>query len=88
MRVVDSCNERQQLAFVFVATARQRDSRDEGLDPVGSGFSASPVAVDGKIYLTSEDGEMFVIAAGREFKQLATNSLGELVMPRRRCPTE
>ncbi len=50
------------------------------LDPVGSGFSASPVAADGKIYLTSEDGEILVIAAGREFKQLATNSMGELVM--------
>jgi outer membrane protein assembly factor BamB len=50
------------------------------LDPVGSGFSASPVAADGKIYLTSEDGEILVIAAGREFKQLETNSMGELVM--------
>jgi outer membrane protein assembly factor BamB len=50
------------------------------LEPVGSGFSASPVAADGKIYLTSEDGEMLVIAAGREFTQLATNSMGELVM--------
>jgi outer membrane protein assembly factor BamB len=50
------------------------------LDPVGSGFSASPIATDGKIYLSSEDGEMFVIAAGREFKQLAVNSMGELLM--------
>ena len=50
------------------------------LEPVGSGFSASPVAADGKIYLSSEDGEMFVVAAGREFKQLATNSMGELLM--------
>ena len=50
------------------------------LDPVGSGFSASPVAADGKIYLTSEDGEILVVAAGREFRQLATNSMGELVM--------
>ena len=31
------------------------------LSPVGSGFSASPVAADGKIYLSSEDGEMLVI---------------------------
>jgi outer membrane protein assembly factor BamB len=50
------------------------------LDPVGSGFSASPVAADGKIYLTSEDGEVLAIAAGREFKHLATNSMGELIM--------
>ena len=50
------------------------------LDPVGSGFSASPVAADGRIYLTSEDGEILVLAAGREFRRIATNSMGELVM--------
>ena len=47
---------------------------------VGSGYSASPVAADGKIYLSSEDGEMLVIAAGREFKHIATNAMGELLM--------
>jgi outer membrane protein assembly factor BamB len=50
------------------------------LPHVGSGYSASPVAADGKIYLSSEDGEMLVIAAGREFKHIATNSMGELLM--------
>jgi outer membrane protein assembly factor BamB len=50
------------------------------LEYVGSGYSASPVAADGKIYLSSEDGEMIVVAAGREFKPLATNSMGELLM--------
>jgi outer membrane protein assembly factor BamB len=47
---------------------------------IGSGYSASPVAADGKIYLSSEDGEMLVVAAGREFKILGTNSMGELLM--------
>jgi outer membrane protein assembly factor BamB len=50
------------------------------LEPVGSGFSASPVAADGRLYLTSEDGEILVVAAGREFRTMATNSMGELVM--------
>jgi hypothetical protein len=50
------------------------------LAPVGSGFSASPVAADGKIYLSNEDGEMIVIAAGDKFSQIATNSVGELLM--------
>ena len=50
------------------------------LPVVGSGFSASPVAADGRIYLSSEDGEMLVVAAGRTFKHLATNSMGELLM--------
>ena len=46
----------------------------------GSGFSASPVAADGKIYLTSEDGDMFVIKAGPKFETLTTNSIGEPLM--------
>ncbi|MBO0857656.1 MAG: PQQ-binding-like beta-propeller repeat protein [Chloracidobacterium sp.] len=47
---------------------------------VGSGFSASPVAADGKLYLSNEDGEMLIIAAGRKFKIIAANSIGELLM--------
>ncbi len=47
---------------------------------VGSGFSASPVAADGKLYLSNEDGEMLVIAAGQKFTHVATNSMGELLM--------
>jgi outer membrane protein assembly factor BamB len=50
------------------------------LATVGSGFSASPVAADGKIYLSNEDGEMLVIKAGATFELLATNSMGELLM--------
>jgi len=50
------------------------------LSLVGSGFSASPVASDGKIYLSNEDGEMLVIAAGQKFAHLATNSMGEMLM--------
>ena len=50
------------------------------LSPVGSGFSSSPVVAGNRIYLSSEDGEMLVIAAGREFKQIATNSMGDLLM--------
>jgi len=47
---------------------------------VGSGFSASPIAADGKIYLSNEDGEMLVVSAGETFKHLATNSMGETIM--------
>jgi outer membrane protein assembly factor BamB len=41
------------------------------------GFSASPVAVDGKVFFTNDDGETFVLQAGREFKLLHVNHLGE-----------
>jgi outer membrane protein assembly factor BamB len=47
---------------------------------IGSGYSASPVAADGKIYLSSEDGEIVVIGAGRQFRHISTNPMGELLM--------
>ena len=47
---------------------------------VGSGFSASPVAADGKIYLSNEDGDMLVVRAGPTFEHVATNAIGELLM--------
>ena len=47
---------------------------------VGSGFSASPVASDGKIYLSNEDGDIIVVSAGEKFAHIATNSMGELLM--------
>ena len=46
----------------------------------GGSFSASPVAADGKIYLTSEDGDVFVVKAGPAYELLATNPMGEVVM--------
>jgi len=41
------------------------------------GFSASPVAFDGKVFFTNDDGETFVLKAGREFNLLHVNQLGE-----------
>ncbi len=46
----------------------------------GGGFSASPVAADGKIYLSSEDGDILVVQAGRRFEHLATLPMGERLM--------
>jgi outer membrane protein assembly factor BamB len=45
-----------------------------------SSFSASPVAADGKLYLASEDGDVFVVKAGRKFELLATNPMGKALM--------
>jgi outer membrane protein assembly factor BamB len=46
----------------------------------GGGFSASPVAADGRIYLSGEDGDIFVVKAGADFKLLSTNPMGERLM--------
>jgi outer membrane protein assembly factor BamB len=45
------------------------------------GFSASPVAGDGKIFLASEDGDVYVIKAGPEYKLLAVNPMGKIAAP-------
>ena len=50
------------------------------LEHGGSGFSASPVAADGRIYFPSEDGEVFVVKAGPSFELLSTNPMGEVIM--------
>lgn len=44
---------------------------------VGGNFSASPLAAQGRIYLFSEEGKTTVLAAGREFKVLAENEVGD-----------
>jgi outer membrane protein assembly factor BamB len=46
----------------------------------GGAFTASPIAADGKVYLASEDGDVFVVEAGPAFKLLATNPVGEPVL--------
>jgi outer membrane protein assembly factor BamB len=50
------------------------------LEHKGSGFSASPVAADGRIYLSSEDGEIFVVRSGPTFELVAKNSMGKPIM--------
>ncbi len=47
--------------------------------PMPATFTASPVACEGKLLLTSEDGDTFVIKAGAQHEVLATNSIGEPV---------
>ena len=43
-------------------------------------YSASTVAADGRIYFNDEFGKIHVVEAGREFKQLATNVMGDELM--------
>jgi outer membrane protein assembly factor BamB len=50
-----------------------------GRVPIPASFTASPVAFDGKILLTSEDGDTFVVKAGPKHEIIATNSVGEPV---------
>ena len=43
-------------------------------------FSASPIAADGKLYLASEDGDVFVVKAGRKYELVSKNTMGQPLM--------
>ena len=66
------------LAAYKVATGEQ--VYQERLGGTGGSFSASPVAADGKIYCSSEDGDVFVVKAGPAYELLAKNPIGEVLM--------
>ena len=44
------------------------------------GFTASAIAGGGKLYYTSEEGEIFVVQAGPIFQLLAQNPMNEVCM--------
>jgi outer membrane protein assembly factor BamB len=43
-------------------------------------FTASPVAADGHLYLTAEDGQVLVVKAGPDFEVVATNQLNQKIL--------
>ena len=49
-------------------------------ESLNEAFSASGIAADGKVYFTSEEGNVLVVKAGPEFKLLAKNALKDICM--------
>jgi outer membrane protein assembly factor BamB len=66
------------LACLDLATGETRFR--ERLGDGQTGFTASMVAGDGKLYATSEEGHVYTLAAGTDFEVLATSELGETCM--------
>jgi outer membrane protein assembly factor BamB len=52
----------------------------ERLGQGSTGFTASPVAADGRLYFASEEGDVYVVKAGPTFEILATNRMDEICM--------
>lgn len=46
----------------------------------GNSYTASPVASDGIVYITDNDGNVYSVKAGAEFELLETNKLDEVCM--------
>ena len=67
------------LVICYDAKTGRRIYRNR-LGDGSTGFTASAVAGNDKLYYTSEEGDVFVLSAGREANLLATNALGEVCM--------
>jgi outer membrane protein assembly factor BamB len=72
------CHDTGVLTCYDARTGEQRYR--ERLGAGKTGFSASAVAADGKVYVSSEDGEVHVLRAGPAFEVIAVNDLGETCM--------
>ena len=70
-------NDMQSILTVYEAATGKLVYQDRLGTAIREGFSASPVHVNGKIFLTNDDGQTFVVEAGRTFKLLHVNELGE-----------
>jgi outer membrane protein assembly factor BamB len=73
------CTDNGVLTVYDAKTGEQVYRQRVGSTGAGA-FGASPVAADGKVYFTSQDGDTFVLRAGKTYELVSTNHLGELVM--------
>ncbi len=69
------CRDNGVLTVFDAATGRR--AYQQRLGDGSTGFTASPVANGGRVYFTSEDGDVFVLRAGPDFEILARSSLAE-----------
>ena len=64
------------IVTCFEATTGQLMWQERLGRPRREGFSASPIAVDGKLFLTNDDGKTFVLKAGPKFELFHINDIG------------
>jgi outer membrane protein assembly factor BamB len=70
-------NDMQSILTVVEAATGKPVYQERLGVAIREGFSASPVHVNGKLYFTNDDGQTFVVEAGRSFKLSHINELGE-----------
>lgn len=75
------CCSNNGILACFEATTGAQVYRKRMRAPGGSlAFTASPIASDGHLYLTAEDGRVLVVKAGPEFELVSTNKAGESIL--------
>jgi outer membrane protein assembly factor BamB len=72
------CRDNGVLSCYDAATGKA--VYDERLGTGRTGFTASAVAADGKLYYTSEEGDIYVLKAGPQFEVVGVNPMGEICM--------
>ena len=72
------CNDTGILTVMDARTGKQHYR--ERLAGGGVNYSASAMAADGKVYFTSERGDVHVLQAGDEYRLLASNPMNEICM--------
>jgi outer membrane protein assembly factor BamB len=70
-------NDMQSILTVYEAATGKLAYQSRLGVAMREGFSASPVHVNGKVFFTNDDGQTFVVEAGKTFKLLHVNELGE-----------
>jgi outer membrane protein assembly factor BamB len=73
-----SCNDRGVVKCYDAKSGKLHF--EERLGKGLSGFTSSPVAGGGNVYFTSEEGEVYAVRAGKEFRVRSVNPLGETTL--------
>ena len=73
-------NDMQSVLTVLDAKTGQAVYQDRLGQPTREGFSSSPVAVGDRLFFTNDNGQTFVVQAGRTFKLLHVNELNAQVL--------
>jgi outer membrane protein assembly factor BamB len=55
------------------------NGQEEYRERLGADCNSSPIASDGRIYMSNNNGTTFVVRAGTKFELMATNELGERI---------
>jgi len=73
-------NDMQSILTVFEAATGELVYQARLGRPVEEGFSSSPVAVGDKLFFTNDEGQTFVVGAGRTFDLMHVNELRAQVL--------
>ena len=73
-----SCSDRGVLKVYDARTGALHYTQRLGEGTTG--FTSSPIAAGGNVYFASEEGEVYVLKAGKTYELLSKNLLGEIAM--------